>query len=125
MTACTQAWGWQNDDVLLHVLPIFHVHGLVVALHGALNAGATTIMFEKFDPVRALDRLVRRPCTVFMAVPTIHRRLVEAPGANKVSLRHMRLITSGSDRLPDDLFQQFEEMFGYRCSSATACRRRG
>ena len=109
-----EAWGWQNDDVLLHVLPIFHVHGLVVALHGALNAGATTIMFEKFDPARALDRLVRQPCSVFMAVPTIHRRLVDAPGAGSVSLRHMRLITSGSDRLPDDLFQQFEEMFGYR-----------
>ncbi len=108
------AWGWQNDDVLLHVLPIFHVHGLVVALHGALNAGATTIMFERFDPARALDRLMRQPCTVFMAVPTIHRRLVDAPGARQCSLRHMRLITSGSDRLPDDLFQQFEETFGYR-----------
>ncbi|MCB0149080.1 MAG: AMP-binding protein, partial [Caldilineaceae bacterium] len=45
---------------------------------------------------------------------TIHRRLVDAPGAGSVSLRHMRLITSGSDRLPDDLFQQFEAMFGYR-----------
>jgi len=108
------AWGWQNDDVLLHVLPIFHVHGLVVALHGALNAGATTIMFEKFDPVHTLEQLARRPCTVFMAVPTIHRRLVDAPGAAMYSLRHMRLITSGSDRLPDDLFQQFEEIFGYR-----------
>ena len=108
------AWGWQSDDVLLHVLPIFHVHGLVVALHGALNAGATIILFEKFDPAHALDRLVHQPCTVLMAVPTIHRRLVDAAGTRNYSLRHMRLITSGSDRLPDDLFQHFEEIFGYR-----------
>jgi malonyl-CoA/methylmalonyl-CoA synthetase len=48
-----------------------------------------------------------------MGVPTIHRRLVDAPGAAGVSLRHMRLITSGSDRLPDDLFDQFRTQFGY------------
>ncbi|MBP8291250.1 MAG: AMP-binding protein [Caldilineaceae bacterium] len=109
-----EAWGWQNDDVLLHVLPIFHVHGLVVALHGALNAGATTIMHKRFDPVKALETLVQRPCSVLMGVPTIHRRLVEAPNAGPISLRHMRLITSGSDRLPDDLFAAFEARFGYR-----------
>lgn len=107
------AWGWQNDDILLHVLPIFHVHGLVVALHGALNAGATAILHKRFDPVRTLDTLVQRPCSVLMGVPTIHRRLVDAPNAAQVSLRHMRLITSGSDRLPDDLFAQFAAIFGY------------
>ncbi|MFO7634613.1 MAG: AMP-binding protein [Caldilinea sp.] len=109
-----EAWGWRNDDVLLHVLPIFHVHGLVVALHGALNAGAMTIMFAKFDPIQTLELLVSRPCSVFMAVPTIHRRLVETHNAECYSLRHMRLVTSGSDRLPDDLFQRFEELFGVR-----------
>jgi len=107
-----EAWGWQNDDVLLHVLPIFHVHGLVVALHGALNAGATTIMHRRFDPAQALATLAGRPCTVFMGVPTIHRRLVDAAAAHPVSLRHLRLITSGSDRLPDDLFTQFQAVFG-------------
>jgi malonyl-CoA/methylmalonyl-CoA synthetase len=43
-----EAWEWQNDDVLLHVLPLFHVHGLIVALHGALNAGATTVLLPRF-----------------------------------------------------------------------------
>ncbi|MBW7883890.1 MAG: AMP-binding protein, partial [Caldilineaceae bacterium] len=109
-----EAWGWQNDDVLLHVLPVFHVHGLVVALHGALNAGATTIVHTRFDPVQTLETLTGRPCSVFMAVPTIHRRLVEVRDTARYSLRHMRLVTSGSDRLPDDLFAQFEETFGYR-----------
>ena len=108
-----EAWGWQADDILLHVLPIFHVHGLIVALHGALNAGATTIMQARFDPVQALETLEKRQCTVFMAVPTIHRRLVDAPNARSVDLRHMRLITSGSDRLPDDLFEQFQSTFGH------------
>ncbi|MFN3983107.1 MAG: AMP-binding protein, partial [Caldilinea sp.] len=103
-----EAWGWRSDDVLLHVLPLFHVHGLLVALHGALHAGATTILAPKFDPMQTLELLVRRPCSVFMAVPTIHRRLVDAPHAERYSLRHLRLITSGSDRLPDDLFVQFE-----------------
>jgi len=107
-----KAWGWCEDDVLLHVLPLFHIHGLLVALHGALNAGATTIMPPKFDPMQTLELLVNRPCSVLMAVPTIHRRLVDAPQAARYSLRHMRLITSGSDRLPDDLFMRFETLFG-------------
>jgi malonyl-CoA/methylmalonyl-CoA synthetase len=109
-----EAWGWRADDVLLHVLPLFHIHGLVVALHGALNAGATTVMLPRFDPTQTLDLLVHWPCSVFMGVPTIHRRLVETPGAERYSLRHMRLVTSGSDRLPDDLFERFEALFGVR-----------
>lgn len=108
------AWGWRHHDVLLHVLPLFHIHGLLVALHGALHAGATTLLLTRFEPAHALDLLVKRPCSVFMAVPTIHRRLVDAPAAADVTLRHMRLITSGSDRLPDDLFAQFEARFGVR-----------
>jgi malonyl-CoA/methylmalonyl-CoA synthetase len=107
------AWGWEQEDILLHVLPVFHVHGLVVALHGALHAGATTIMPVRFDPATALATLEQRRCTVFMAVPTIHRRLVEAHNAHTVDLSHMRLLTSGSDRLPDDLFLQFRTTFGH------------
>jgi malonyl-CoA/methylmalonyl-CoA synthetase len=108
-----QAWGWREDDILLHVLPIFHVHGLVVALHGALNAGATVVLLPKFTPEQALATMVQRECTVFMAVPTIHKRLVDFPGAYDFDLSHMRLLTSGSDRLPDDLFLKFQETFGH------------
>lgn len=107
------AWGWREDDVLLHVLPIFHVHGLVVALHGALNAGATALLLPAFDPVQTLETLVERKCTVFMAVPTIHRMLLETPGADAYDLSHMRLLTSGSDRLPDDVFHGYRETFGH------------
>jgi malonyl-CoA/methylmalonyl-CoA synthetase len=107
------AWGWRDDDLLLHVLPIFHVHGLLVALQGALHAGATTILHAKFDPLRTLQTLQDRRCTVFMAVPTIHRRLVDVPNAAQFDLSHLRLVTSGSDRLPDDLFDQFRATFGH------------
>ncbi len=107
------AWGWQEDDVLLHVLPIFHVHGLIVALHGTLHAGATAILLPKFETQRALDLLVQRRCTVFMAVPTIHKRLVSISNCDEYDLSHMRLLTSGSDRLADDVFVQFQEMFGH------------
>lgn len=113
LTALHTAWGWRADDILLHVLPLFHVHGLVVALHGALHAGATTLLLPKFDPRQTLEWLVARRCTVFMAVPTIHRRLVEVPDAARYDLSHMRLLTSGSDRLPDDLFARFRETFGH------------
>ena len=111
--ALHSAWGWRQDDVLLHVLPIFHVHGLVVALHGAFNAGATTLIMLKFDARRTLDILVRRKCTVFMAVPTIHRMLLAVPDAANYDLSHMRLLTSGSDRLPDDTFEAFRQTFGH------------
>jgi malonyl-CoA/methylmalonyl-CoA synthetase len=108
-----EAWGWQESDVLLHVLPLFHVHGLVVALHGALHAAATTIMLTRFEPKHALDTLVEKRCTVFMAVPTIHKRLVDFPDAEHYDLSHMRLLTSGSDRLADDVFNEFKRRYGH------------
>ncbi|MBP6016511.1 MAG: AMP-binding protein [Candidatus Promineofilum sp.] len=113
LDALREAWGWREDDVLLHVLPIFHVHGLIVALHGALHVGATTVLLSRFDPVRTLQTLCDRRCTLLMAVPAIHRRLVNAPHAAGYDLSHVRLITSGSDRLPDDLFLGFRETFGH------------
>ena len=108
-----EAWGWREDDVLLHVLPLFHVHGLVVAFHGAMHAGATAVLLPKFTPEEALSTMVQKHCTVFMAVPTIHKRLVDYPRAAEFDLSHMRLLTSGSDRLPDDLFLKYQETFGH------------
>jgi len=113
LNSLDEAWGWREDDILLHVLPIFHVHGLVVALHGSLNAGATAVMLPKFSPELALKTMVEKQCTVFMAVPTIHKRLADFPGAAGYDLSHMRLLTSGSDRLPDDLFLKYQEVFGH------------
>jgi len=113
LDALHTAWGWQADDILLHVLPIFHVHGLFVALHGALHAGATTLLMREFDARTVLQTLVEKKCTVFMAVPTIHSRLLDVPDAGTFDLSHLRLITSGSDRLSDEVFTGFRETFGY------------
>jgi malonyl-CoA/methylmalonyl-CoA synthetase len=113
LEALHEAWGWTANDVLLHVLPIFHVHGLFVALHGALHAGATTLLMREFDAKRTLEMLSGGQCTVFMAVPTIHQRLLDVPEATQFDLSRVRLITSGSDRLPDEVFTGFQKTFGY------------
>ena len=113
LQALHEAWGWQSDDILLHVLPIFHVHGLFVALHGALYASATALLMREFDGRKTLQTLVDRHCTVFMAVPTIHQRLLDVPDAKSFDLSHVRLITSGSDRLPDEVFTGFQQTFGH------------
>ncbi|MFZ2328998.1 MAG: AMP-binding protein, partial [Rhodoferax sp.] len=73
-------WNWQPGDVLMHVLPIFHVHGLFVAVHGALLNGSKMLWFAKFDPKRVLEKLPQ--ATVFMGVPTLFVRLLAEPGLN-------------------------------------------
>ncbi len=110
--ALHSAWGWRADDRLLHALPIFHVHGLVVALHGALHAGATADLLPGFDAEAVLGLLQSRRYSVFMGVPTMHRRLYAQAAGRRIDLSHMRLLTSGSDRLPDDLFFGYQRSFG-------------
>lgn len=110
--ALNTAWEWQADDVLLHVLPIFHIHGLFVALYGALYAGATTLLMENFDAPRTLDLLAGRRCSVFMGVPTVHTRLLAAAAGAHIDLSPIRLMTSGSDRLPDAVFAAYQQTFG-------------
>ena len=111
IAALHQAWGWRQDDVLLHALPVFHVHGLVVALHGALHAGATAVLCPAFDAGTTLELLRSQRFSVFMGVPTMHRRLYQLARGRRVDLSHMRLMTSGSDRLPDDLFFGYQDTF--------------
>jgi malonyl-CoA/methylmalonyl-CoA synthetase len=113
LDALHTAWGWQAGDVLLHALPIFHVHGLIVALLGALNAGASALLLRKFDAHRVLESLSTRQCTVFMGVPTMYHRLLAEQDVSSYDLSHMRLFTSGSDRLPDEVFQAFQRTFGH------------
>ena len=74
-------WDWQPDDVLIHALPIFHVHGLFVASHGALLNGSKMIWFGRFDPKASIARM--REATVFMGVPTLYVRLLAEPALTK------------------------------------------
>ena len=103
-------WGFRPGDVLLHMLPTFHVHGLFVATHCALLNGSPMLFEPKFDPQRAL-RLMRQ-ATVFMGVPTYYARLLAEPGLDREACAHMRLFISGSAPLLADTFDQFRERTG-------------
>ena len=104
-------WGWRPDDVLLHMLPIFHVHGLFVASHGALLAGARMIWLPKLDIDQALHYLPRS--TVMMGVPTYYVRLLADPRFNREVCANMRLFISGSAPLLTETFQAFQERTGH------------
>ncbi len=104
-------WGWQQGDVLLHALPIFHVHGLFVALHGALLSGSRMIWFARFDPRAVAARLPE--ATVFMGVPTLYVRLLGEPTFTRESCRNMRLFVSGSAPLLIETFEAFRERSGH------------
>jgi malonyl-CoA/methylmalonyl-CoA synthetase len=104
-------WGWRSDDVLLHMLPIFHVHGLFVAAQGALLAGAKMIWLPRFNVDQALDYLPR--CTVMMGVPTYYVRLLADPRFTRELCRNMRLFVSGSAPLLTETFNAFKERIGF------------
>jgi malonyl-CoA/methylmalonyl-CoA synthetase len=104
-------WGWKPGDVLIHALPIFHVHGLFVASHGALLNGSKMIWFSKFDPKAVLARLPE--ATVFMGVPTLYVRLLAEPGLGKAAVRNMRLFVSGSAPLLIETFNEWRERTGH------------
>jgi malonyl-CoA/methylmalonyl-CoA synthetase len=105
-------WRWRRGDVLLHALPIFHVHGLFVASHGALLSGNKMIWLAKFDPREVVRHLPR--ATVFMGVPTMYVRLLDEPSFDAEATRGMRLFVSGSAPLLTDTFRQFEARTGQR-----------
>ena len=104
-------WGWQPGDVLLHALPIFHVHGLFVAIHAALINGSPMIWMKKFDAQSAIAHMQR--ATVFMGVPTLYVRLLAQAQLNPQAVANMRLFISGSAPLLTDTFQQWHERTGH------------
>jgi malonyl-CoA/methylmalonyl-CoA synthetase len=105
-------WGWCHDDVLIHILPIYHVHGLFVALHGALLAGATVLFHRGFDPAAVIADFARG--SVLMGVPTHYTRLTAAPELTPAACGNMRLFLSGSAPLLAEAHQRFEEKTGQR-----------
>jgi malonyl-CoA/methylmalonyl-CoA synthetase len=104
-------WGWQPDDVLIHALPIFHVHGLFVAIHGALLNGSKMIWLSKFDPKLVLKKMPE--ATVFMGVPTLYVRLLAEPGLTLEAARHMRLFIAGSAPLLIETFTEWQTRTGH------------
>ncbi|WP_374659521.1 AMP-binding protein [Phenylobacterium sp.] len=106
------AWGFSSDDVLLHALPIFHVHGLFVALHCAFLSGAPMVWLEKYDDAQVLAALPKS--TVMMGVPTFYTRLLANPGFTRETAEHMRVFISGSAPLLESTFAEFEARTGKR-----------
>jgi len=104
-------WGWKKGDVLIHALPIFHVHGLFVAIHGALINGSKMIWMAKFDPKRVIARLPE--ATVFMGVPTLYVRMLAEPSLTREACRHMRLFIAGSAPLLIETFNDWIERTGH------------
>jgi len=104
-------WGWRHGDVLIHALPIFHVHGLFVASHGALLNASRMIWLARFDPGTVITRLPE--ATVFMGVPTLYVRLLAEPELTREACGHMRLFISGSAPLLIETFNAFRERTGH------------
>jgi malonyl-CoA/methylmalonyl-CoA synthetase len=95
------AWRWTPDDRLALCLPLFHVHGLGVGLHGALTTGAPAIVMPRFDPAAVAAAIRDHRATLFFGVPTMYHRL--AASTHLAALRGLRLAVSGSAPLPADL----------------------
>ena len=104
-------WGFKPGDVLLHALPLFHVHGLFVACHTALLNGSRMIFHAKFDARVAIDALPR--ATVFMGVPTMYVRLLAESSFTPDVCRNIRLFVSGSAPLLAETFHAFRERTGH------------
>ena len=104
-------WGWKPGDVLIHALPIFHVHGLFVALHGALINGSKMIWLANFDPKLVLRKMP--DATVFMGVPTLYVRLLAEAGLTRDAVRNMRLFVAGSAPLLIETFIEWQQRTGH------------
>jgi malonyl-CoA/methylmalonyl-CoA synthetase len=107
-----ELWRFTSDDVLLHVLPLSHVHGLVVALGCALASGCTVRFFDRFDPAAVVREMAT--ATVFMGVPTHYTRLLAEPALDRAACASMRLFVSGSAPLSAQAFAQFEARSRHR-----------
>ena len=110
-SALVEYWGFSSEDRLLHALPIFHVHGLFVALGCIFCSGASMTWLPKFDAAQTLEKLAE--CTVMMGVPTYYTRLLSQPDFNASILGSMRLFISGSAPLLEETFREFEARTGH------------
>ena len=115
LTSLHTAWGWRPDDVLLHALPIHHVHGLIVGALGALWAGARTAWLPAFTPEATRVALHRAGITVLMGVPTFYTRWLAsdpASGGDATDAQGLRLVTCGSAPLPATTWSAMRARFG-------------
>ncbi len=106
------AWRWSPADRLVLALPLFHVHGLGVGLHGTLHAGASAVLRPRFDAPDVFDSVATHDATLWFGVPTMYARLADSD--RLAELRRLRLCVSGSAPLPTELFDAVAERAGQR-----------
>jgi fatty acid CoA ligase FadD36 len=116
LDALAEAWQWTPDDTLVHGLPLFHVHGLVLGLLGSLRIGNRFVHTGKPTP----ERYARAGGTLFFGVPTVWSRVV-ADRAAAEALRPARLLVSGSAALPMPVFERLAELTGHRPIERYGC----
>ncbi len=109
--ALHRIWGFQANDVLLHALPIFHTHGLFVAINCVLLNGGTMLFLPRFDAAEVMRLLPR--ATVMMGVPTFYTRLLAQPDFGPEVCAKMRLFVSGSAPLLEETFEAFRDRTGH------------
>ncbi len=115
------AWEWSNEDYIVNVLPLHHVHGIVNVVFSSLYHGATCCFLSNFQPERLFEVLLDQPVTLFMAVPTIYYQLIRhwdgLPPAEQAAisrrLNNLRLMVSGSAALPIPVLEQWREISGH------------
>ena len=109
--ALRDAWHCGCGDVLLHALPIFHIHGLFVALNVTLAAGSSVRLLPRFDPELVFEHLPA--CNLFMGVPTFFVRLLQDARLNRTATAHVRLFVSGSAPLLADTHHEWSRRTGH------------
>jgi malonyl-CoA/methylmalonyl-CoA synthetase len=109
-TALVATWQMSAEDVLVHVLPLFHVHGLFLSLNVLFAAGGSVRLLQRFDPSDTLSEL--SSASVFMGVPTHYTRLLACPDLTRETVANVRLFVSGSAPLLADTHRQFEDRSG-------------
>jgi malonyl-CoA/methylmalonyl-CoA synthetase len=105
------AWGFTRGDVLLHTLPLYHIHGLFVACHCALLSGSRMLWLPRFDAAEVIGQLPH--ASVMMGVPTFYTRLLAEPGFAEDACRSVRLFISGSAPLLPETFNEFRSRSGH------------
>jgi len=116
LDALADAWAWSADDVLVHGLPLFHVHGLVLGTLGPVRLGGGLVHLGRFSPVGAAEAL-RGAGTMLFGVPTMYGRLAEEAERDPAiadGLRAARILVSGSAALPASQHARFERITGQR-----------
>src|ERR1700722_7287510 len=106
-----EAWRFTRSDVLLHTLPLFHIHGLFAAINTVLASGSSLYLLAKFDAAQTLEHL--RDATVYMGVPTHYTRLLQQPGLDQETTATVRLFISGSAPLLPETHREFLQRTGH------------